>query len=95
MHSEFIQVHPRILGCKLWRAAVRLCHWILKSGTCAVEQSRSRENEVTHVPKNNGVGRCRGGTLDVGLFILDYKSAIFSGVRRVQDFCFSCFVNGH
>ena len=23
--------------------------------------------------KNNGVGRCRGGTLDVGLFILEYK----------------------
>ena len=40
MHSEFIQVHPRILGCKHWRAAVRLCHWILKSDTCAVEQSK-------------------------------------------------------
>ena len=39
MHSAFIQVHPRILGCKHWRAAVRLCHWILKSDTCAVEQS--------------------------------------------------------
>ena len=39
MHSEFIQVHPRILGCKHWHAAVRLCHWILKSDTCAVEQS--------------------------------------------------------
>ena len=49
--------------------------------------------------KNNGVGQCRWGTLDVGLFILDYKSVIFSGVRRVQDFCFSCLVsclvNGH
>ena len=41
MHSEFIQVHPGILGCKHWRAAVRLCHWILKSDTCAVEQSSS------------------------------------------------------
>ena len=47
------------------------------------------------ITKNNGVGRCPGGTLDVGLFILDYKSAIFSGVWRVQEFCFSCFVNGH
>ena len=39
MHSEFILVHPRILGCNHLRAAVRLCHWILKSDTCAVEQS--------------------------------------------------------
>ena len=52
-------------------------------------------NQIYPYTKNNGVGRCRGGTLDVGLFILDYKSAIFSGVRRVQEFCFSCFVNGH
>ena len=47
MPSEFIQVHPRILGCKHWRAAVRLCHWILKSDTCAVEQSRSSVSRWT------------------------------------------------
>ena len=44
MHSEFIQVHPQILGCKHWRAAVRLCYWIFKSDTCAVEQSISDSN---------------------------------------------------
>ena len=35
-------------------------------------------NHINPSTKNNGVGRCRGGTLNVGLFILDYKSVIFS-----------------
>ena len=33
--------------------------------------------------------------LNCGLSILDYKSVIFSGDRRVQDFCLMRFVNGH
>ena len=54
MHSEFIQVHPRILGCKLWRAAVRLCHWILKSDTCAVEQSTAfHDHRLSPFPMQN------------------------------------------
>ena len=52
-------------------------------------------NQINPSTKKNGVGRCRGGTLDVGLFILEYKVLFFSGDRRVQDFCFMCFVNGH
>ena len=43
-------------------------------------------NQIYLYTKNNGVGRCPGGTLDVGLFILDYKGAIFSGDRRGQEF---------